>query len=96
MDGLIEIKIEYGGLNFADLYTRQGLMPDKKVPFVLGMEGAGVITAIGNNSTNLKVSIPIKKLYISVIKYFRLSRTKLTIQSQVRNRKRIDKILIRH
>lgn len=57
LNGLIEVKIEYGGLNFADLYLRKGLMPDKKLPFVLGMEGVGIITAVGDDTKDLKVSI---------------------------------------
>lgn len=57
LDGLIEVKIEYGGLNFADLYVRKGLMPNKKLPFILGMEGVGTITAVGSNeSSDFKVS----------------------------------------
>lgn len=55
MEGLIEVKMEYGGLNFADLYMRKGFMSDRKLPFVLGMEGVGTITAVQNNSTNLNV-----------------------------------------
>lgn len=56
MDGLVEVKIEYGGMNFADIYMRKGLMPDKKLPYVTGMEGVGRITAVGSSSTDLKVS----------------------------------------
>ncbi|CAH1116260.1 unnamed protein product [Phaedon cochleariae] len=52
LDDTIEIKVEYGGLNFADLYTRQGLMANKKLPFVLGIECTGIITSIGSNVSN--------------------------------------------
>ncbi|CAH0564081.1 unnamed protein product [Brassicogethes aeneus] len=55
LEGTIEVKVSYGGLNFADLYTRQGLMMDKKLPFVLGMECSGIITAIGAENTDFKV-----------------------------------------
>ncbi|XP_063904058.1 synaptic vesicle membrane protein VAT-1 homolog [Zophobas morio] len=55
LDGRIEVKVEYGGVNFADLYTRQGLMYQKKLPFVLGMECVGTITAVGVESTDLQV-----------------------------------------
>lgn len=48
--------MEYGGMNFGDLFTVKGLTANKP-PFVLGIEGAGRITTVGNNSTNLKVSI---------------------------------------
>lgn len=54
--------MEYGGLNFADLYVRKGLMPDRKVPFVLGMEGVGRVTAVQNNSTDLKVCMEQKEI----------------------------------
>lgn len=44
----IQVKVEYGALNFADLYTRKGFMPNKKAPFILGIECTGVVTKIGN------------------------------------------------
>ncbi|XP_044252656.1 synaptic vesicle membrane protein VAT-1 homolog isoform X2 [Tribolium madens] len=53
--GNVEVKVEYGGVNFADLYTRQGLMHNKKLPFVLGMECVGTVAAIGAENTHLKV-----------------------------------------
>lgn len=55
LEGCVEIKVDYGGLNFADLYTRQGLMLNKKLPFVLGMECTGTVTAVGTK-TDLEVS----------------------------------------
>lgn len=55
LDGKIEVKVEYGGLNFADLYTRQGLMLDRKLPFVLGMECSGIVTAIGVDKSEFQV-----------------------------------------
>lgn len=42
------------GLNFVDTYQRSGLYP-VKMPFVGGNEGAGVITAVGDGVTDLKV-----------------------------------------
>ena len=42
------------GLNFVDTYQRSGLYP-LKTPFVAGNEGAGVITAVGDGVTDLKV-----------------------------------------
>jgi NADPH2:quinone reductase len=35
------------GLNFIDIYQRDGLYPAGELPAVLGMEGAGVVDAIG-------------------------------------------------
>lgn len=42
------------GLNFVDTYQRSGLYP-MQTPFVAGNEAAGVITAIGDGVTDLKV-----------------------------------------
>ncbi|MGB3339272.1 MAG: quinone oxidoreductase [Devosia sp.] len=42
------------GLNFVDTYQRSGLYP-VTLPFVAGNEGAGVITALGEGVTDLKV-----------------------------------------
>lgn len=42
------------GLNFVDTYQRSGLYP-VTLPFVAGNEGAGVITALGQGVTGLKV-----------------------------------------
>jgi NADPH2:quinone reductase len=42
------------GLNFVDTYQRSGLYP-VQLPFAAGNEGAGVITALGEGVTGLKV-----------------------------------------
>ena len=42
------------GLNFIDVYQRTGLYPNT-LPLALGMEGAGVIEAVGEGVTHLKV-----------------------------------------
>lgn len=42
------------GLNFIDTYQRTGLYP-VQLPFIAGNEGAGVVTALGEGVTNLKV-----------------------------------------
>lgn len=55
LEGHVEVKVEYAGVNFADIYTRQGLIPNRKFPFVLGLECVGTITALGISDTNLKV-----------------------------------------
>ncbi|KAF5285918.1 hypothetical protein FQA39_LY04379 [Lamprigera yunnana] len=47
LDDLIEVEVEYCGVNFVDLYTRQGLMQHHKLPMVLGTECVGVIKASG-------------------------------------------------
>jgi NADPH2:quinone reductase len=42
------------GLNFIDTYQRSGLYP-VQLPFVAGNEGAGVVTAVGDDVTDLRV-----------------------------------------
>ena len=42
------------GLNYIDVYQRTGLYPNTR-PLALGMEGAGVIEAVGEGVTHLKV-----------------------------------------
>ena len=52
--GEVLIKHDAIGLNFIDTYHRSGLYP-LKLPISLGLEGAGVITDIGENVKNFKV-----------------------------------------
>ena len=42
------------GLNFIDVYLRTGLYPQPSMPFVPGMEGAGVVTVVGAGVAGLK------------------------------------------
>jgi NADPH2:quinone reductase len=43
------------GLNYIDVYQREGLYPQDTLPFVPGIEGAGVVTAVGESVKDLKV-----------------------------------------
>jgi NADPH2:quinone reductase len=43
------------GLNFIDVYFRSGLYPPPSLPFVAGQEGAGVVEAVGDGVTDIKV-----------------------------------------
>ncbi|HVJ53648.1 MAG TPA: quinone oxidoreductase [Aliidongia sp.] len=52
--GQIRLKHTAVGLNFIDVYHRTGLYP-MPLPFVPGMEGAGVVEAIGPDVTSLAV-----------------------------------------
>jgi NADPH2:quinone reductase len=52
--GEIRIKHHACGLNFIDVYQRSGLYPNP-LPLVLGNEAAGVIEAVGEGVTHLKV-----------------------------------------
>ncbi len=52
--GQVRIRHEAIGLNFIDVYQRTGLYA-LPMPLTLGMEGAGVIEAVGEGVTHLKV-----------------------------------------
>jgi NADPH2:quinone reductase len=52
--GEVRIRHEACGLNFIDVYQRTGLYTNP-LPLVLGMEGAGVIEAVGDGVTHLTV-----------------------------------------
>jgi NADPH2:quinone reductase len=43
------------GLNFIDVYHRTGLYPPPSLPFIPGMEGAGIVEAVGENVSHLVV-----------------------------------------
>ena len=53
--GEVRIKQTAVGLNFIDVYMRSGLYPLNDFPSVLGMEGAGVVEAIGAGVSDLHV-----------------------------------------
>jgi NADPH2:quinone reductase len=52
--GQVRIRQEAAGLNFIDVYHRTGLYP-QPLPFTPGVEGAGVIDAVGPGVTDLSV-----------------------------------------
>jgi NADPH:quinone reductase len=43
------------GVNFIDIYLRTGLYPLPALPAVLGVEGAGIVTAVGADVADLQV-----------------------------------------
>ena len=53
--GEIRIRHEAVGLNYIDVYFRTGLYPAPSLPFSPGMEGAGVVEAVGENVESLVV-----------------------------------------
>ena len=53
--GEVKIRQTAIGLNFIDIYVRTGLYPQASFPFIPGMEGAGVVTAVGEGVRDLKV-----------------------------------------
>ncbi|MGY0193781.1 quinone oxidoreductase family protein [Leptothrix sp. BB-4] len=52
--GEVRIRHHAAGLNFIDVYQRTGLYPNA-LPLSLGMEGAGVVEAVGAGVTHLNV-----------------------------------------
>jgi NADPH2:quinone reductase len=48
-DGQVRIAVTAAGVNFIDVYFRSGQDP-RPVPYTLGLEGAGVIEAVGPNA----------------------------------------------
>jgi NADPH2:quinone reductase len=51
--GEVLIHIRAAGVNFADVYMRNGAVP-RPLPYTLGIEGAGVVEAVGAGVTGIK------------------------------------------
>src|SRR5881398_938044 len=51
--GQVRLRQEAAGLNFIDVYHRTGLYP-QPLPFTPGVEGAGIVEAIGAGLNNVK------------------------------------------
>ncbi|RKT78329.1 NADPH2:quinone reductase [Terracoccus luteus] len=52
--GEVQVEVAAAGVNFIDVYKRQGVYP-VQTPFVLGEEGAGTVTAVGDGVDGLAV-----------------------------------------
>jgi len=52
--GEIRFRVEAAGVNFIDTYQRSGLYP-VSLPYTLGLEAAGVVTAVGPDVTEFRV-----------------------------------------
>ncbi len=50
----VVVKIQAAGVNFIDVYNREGRYK-QALPFVLGQEGAGTVSAVGSDVHGLKV-----------------------------------------
>ena len=61
-EGEVRLKIEAVGLNYIDIYQREGLYP-LSLPFILGMEGAGLIDAVGARVKEFKETMEFSELY---------------------------------
>ena len=55
--GEVHIKQTAVGLNYIDVYSRTGYYPKSSLPFIPGVEGAGVVTAVGEGVKDLKVGM---------------------------------------
>jgi NADPH2:quinone reductase len=51
--GQARVRVESAGVNFIDVYFRTGLYP-RPLPFVAGLEGAGVVEAVGPGVVGLR------------------------------------------
>jgi NADPH2:quinone reductase len=51
--GQVRLRQEAAGLNFIDVYHRTGLYP-QPLPFTPGVEGAGIVEAVGSGVDNVK------------------------------------------
>jgi NADPH2:quinone reductase len=49
------VKLAASGVNFVDVYFREGRYKAAELPFVLGQEGAGVVTDVGAEAKSVKV-----------------------------------------
>ena len=49
------VKIDAAGLNYIDVYQRSGAYKPAILPFTLGLEAGGTVTAVGDGVTGLKV-----------------------------------------
>lgn len=52
--GEIRLRHAAAGVNYVDIYHRTGLYPVAHLPAVLGVEGAGVVEALGDGVTHLR------------------------------------------
>lgn len=53
--GEIRVRHTAIGLNYIDVYMRNGMYPLAQTPSVIGLEGAGTVEAVGDGVTDLKV-----------------------------------------
>jgi NADPH:quinone reductase len=52
--GQLQVRVAASGVNFVDVYQRQGIYPIP-TPFTLGVEGAGEVVAIGSGVTGVQL-----------------------------------------
>ena len=62
--GEVSIEVQYAGVNFAEVLYRRGVLPDIPLPFVPGIEVAGVVRALGDGVAGFKVGERVAALTI--------------------------------
>ncbi len=55
--GEVQVRLRYAGLNFIDVYQRQGARQAAEPPVVLGKEGVGTVTALGEGVSGLSLGM---------------------------------------
>ena len=55
--GEVQLRLRYAGLNYIDVYQRQGGRQAQNPPAVLGKEGVGTVTALGEGVSGLEVGM---------------------------------------
>ncbi len=53
-EGEALVEIQAAGVNFTDIYSRAGINPGPPLPRTIGVEGAGVVRAVGAGVTDLQ------------------------------------------
>jgi NADPH2:quinone reductase len=53
--GQVRLKQEAVGLNYIDVYVRTGFYQQPSLPFIPGMEAAGIVTAVGGGVSEVKI-----------------------------------------
>src|SRR4030095_2921616 len=56
--GQVLVRLAAAGLNYIDIYQRSGLYPNA-LPYTMGLEGSGLVAAIGPNVTGFKEGDPV-------------------------------------
>ena len=54
-DGEALVEIQAVGVNYTDVYSRAGINPGPPLPRTIGVEGAGVVKAVGSGVTGIQV-----------------------------------------
>jgi NADPH2:quinone reductase len=56
--GQVLVRLTAAGLNYIDVYQRSGLYPNP-LPYTMGLEGSGVVAAVGANVTGFQEGDPV-------------------------------------